>query len=81
VARLLFVVSRDHHAVYETLRRGFAESSELTIILDRRFAERRRHDIGPPGAERRKWQRRQPPDPKYTGVGWRVVPRPDVPAR
>jgi hypothetical protein len=76
MAQLLFVVSRDHHAVYEDLRQAFAESSGMTIVLDRRFAERRRRDVGPPGAERRKRQRREPIDPQYNSIGWRVVRRP-----
>lgn len=75
--RLLFVVSREHRQVYDELRRAFLDCADVVIVLDRRVDERRRHDVGPPGVERRQGQRRQPPDPQYASIGWRAVRRPD----
>jgi hypothetical protein len=73
---LFFVVSRDYRHVYDDLRGAFAESEDVVIVLDRRFGERRHEHRGPPGGERRKADRRQPPDHRFSSIGWRIVRRP-----
>ena len=73
---LFFVVSREYRHVYDELRAAFRESADVTIVLDRRFGERRRERLGPPGDERRKADRRRPPDDRFASIGWRIVRRP-----
>lgn len=72
---LFFVISREYRHVYDELRRTFAASADVVIVLDRRFGERRRERRGPPGAERRKAERRQAPDDRFASIGWRIVRR------
>jgi hypothetical protein len=74
---LFFVVSREYRHVYDDLRAAFAESADVVILLDRRFGERRRAHGGPrTGDERRRGERRQPPDDRFASIGWRIVRRP-----
>jgi hypothetical protein len=73
---LFFVVSREYRHVYDELRAAFRESADVVIVLDRRFGERRRQHLGPPGAERRLADRRRPPDDRFASIGWRIVRRP-----
>ena len=77
VMALFFVVSRKYRHVYDELRGAFAESADVVIVLDRRFADRRRGESRPPaGDERRKGERRQPTDHRFASIGWRIVRRP-----
>src|SRR5947207_8963851 len=54
---LLFIVSREAFDHYEHLKRVFADTSRVTIILDRRRGERRKTSSAR-GAERLKADRR-----------------------
>jgi hypothetical protein len=96
VSRRLVIVSRDDDALYEELRRLFADISGIEIIRDRRRSERRRRadrrtkDTPPSSVrwvERRKSTRRRserrsaPADPNLQARGWCVVPQPDQPGR
>ena len=76
VMMLFFVVSRGYRHVYDDLRAAFKESPDVVIVLDRRFGERRHAQQEMPGAERRKAERRQPPDDRFASIGWRIVRRP-----
>lgn len=53
VRRLLFIVSRAHPDLYDSLTRTFAGDDTVQVILDRRLGERRRR----PGARRRERRR------------------------
>jgi hypothetical protein len=75
VMALFFVVSREYRHVYDELRGAFRESPDVAIVLDRRFGDRRRQRGEPPCEERRKAERRQPPDDRFASIGWRIVRR------
>jgi hypothetical protein len=66
MARHLFIVSRLQPDLFAYLAREFASEADVTVLLDRRHAERRRHPHGggPPADERRHGQRRAPSDVK-----------------
>lgn len=72
---LFFVVSREYGHVYDDLRAAFRESADVAIVLDRRFGDRRRQQGELPREERRKAERRQPPDDRFASIGWRIVRR------
>jgi hypothetical protein len=67
--RFLIVVRRDRVRAFHSLREAFAPES-VTVILDRRFAERRR-SVEEVGGERRRVERRAAPLPSW-GT-WGVV--------
>lgn len=57
VTRHLFVVSREKRWLFDYLQERFADDPKVTIVLDRRLAERRqRHDR--PAIDRRRAERR-----------------------
>lgn len=66
MARHLFIVSRLQPDLFAYLAREFASEADVTVLLDRRHAERRRDAPGggPPGGDRRQAQRRAPSDVK-----------------
>lgn len=73
MAELLFVVARERSDLYEHLRRAFADTPAVEIILDRRRGERRQLQTPPP-VERRQRERRQrdvSSDVRY--LGWALV--------
>ncbi len=41
--RYLFIVARGHPDVYADLQRQFRENPEVEVLVDRRLAERRKH--------------------------------------
>src|SRR2546422_7305606 len=55
-ARLL-IVARPHADLYEYLHARFSDDANVTVILDRRLAPRRRRPV-PAAAERRRAERR-----------------------
>ena len=57
--RWLFIVRRDMEALYEHLRRAFAGSPVVEVILDRRHGERRRRGV-PVTEDQRRGDRRWP---------------------
>ena len=71
---LLFIVSREAFDHYEHLKRVFADTSRVTIILDRRRGERRKTSSAR-GAERHKADRRSRPliDERLRRQGWAIV--------
>jgi tetratricopeptide (TPR) repeat protein len=71
----LFVVARDNASLYEYLKQEFA-GEPVTVVLDRRRAERRGRDDGPPGSERRSQERRRSGwgDEALRSRGFMVVP-------
>jgi hypothetical protein len=73
MADLLFVVARDRQDLYEHLRRAFADTPAVDIVLDRRRTDRRQSSASPP-VERRQGERRtrdMTGDVKY--LGWALV--------
>ena len=58
---VLVVVGREQPELYEYFRRGFAGTSSVQVVLDRRVGERRgRRDGHGPAHDRRKGDRRRP---------------------
>jgi hypothetical protein len=73
MAELLFVVARDRKDLYDHLRRAFADTPAVDIILDRRHGERRQLTT-PPAAERRRRDRRtNDVSGDVTYLGWALV--------
>jgi hypothetical protein len=60
--RGLLIVARDQMALYDYLQSAYGDSAELMLILDRRQGDRRRADR-PVHDERRRRERRSPPEP------------------
>jgi len=58
--RGLLIVARDQTDLYESLQYAYGDSETITVLLDRRLAERRRA-VQPMMAERRRGERRSPP--------------------
>ncbi len=56
--RLVFTVGRSRRALYDSLRRTFADDDFVQVILDRRVAERRLRRARPRPSERRRAERR-----------------------
>jgi len=57
----MFIVARRHPELYDYLGAQFADDPNLTIVLDRRLASRRRRAL-PAAAERRRVDRRWRPE-------------------
>lgn len=57
--RGLLIVARDQVDLYESLQYAYGDSETITVLLDRRLAERRRA-VQPMMAERRRGERRSP---------------------
>jgi len=78
--RHLMVVARDAAELYASLKRTFAVSDGIDVILDRRFGERRQR-AAPVPVDRRLGERRARPPLKSTEDNSRFrVHRPDTPA-
>ncbi|HYS17154.1 MAG TPA: hypothetical protein VET45_09550 [Candidatus Binatia bacterium] len=60
-ATRLLIVARPHPDLYEYLRARFCDDANVTVILDRRLATRRRRPV-PAAAERRRTDRRSQPE-------------------
>jgi len=74
VERLLFIVSQSRRELYESLRVVLGQERGVEVILDRRVAKRRRHEV-PPAMERRRYGRRarRLEDTEIQTRGWTVV--------
>lgn len=59
-ARGLLIVARDQGDLHEALQHACGDDADLTVLVDRRHAERRRTMRPVPG-ERRHWDRRSVP--------------------
>jgi hypothetical protein len=57
----LFIVAQRHPELYEYLSSRFADEADVSVVLDRRLAARRRRAL-PAAAERRRTERRSRPD-------------------
>jgi hypothetical protein len=68
MALLLFIVSREDPALFQSLRREFAAEPDIEVILDRRVE-------GDPGGGPRERERRQRPeiDERLYSLGWAIV--------
>jgi hypothetical protein len=76
----LFVIARYNAELADYLKHEFA-GEPVTVILDRRQAERRQRNDGPAGAERRRTDRRRQPavDETLRARGFVVLPIPPKP--
>jgi hypothetical protein len=61
MAHYLFIVSRQHQALYDHLLERFADDPSAEVVLDRRQRERRERKI-PSTLDRRRADRRQRPE-------------------
>ncbi len=82
LGRLLFIVGPERRALYDSLRRTFANDDFVQVVLDRRTAERRRRRPRGRDSERRQAERRAEREIDrqlgvrgYAVVGVRTVPR------
>jgi hypothetical protein len=73
MAELLFIVARERQDLYDHLRRAFADTPAVEVILDRRVGERRQHPL-PADTERRQRDRRlRDISSDVQGLGWALV--------
>jgi len=71
---ILMVVSRDNPGLYDYAAREFADSGEITVVLDRRTTDRRRAPDGSVKIERRRADRRRyAVDHRLRTIGWAFV--------
>jgi len=59
MARFLYVTARDRRDMYEKLKADFAGQTDVEVILDRRYRERRTVTLEPTANLRRGDRRRQ----------------------
>ncbi len=59
--RYLFIVARDQPELCAHLEREFVSEEGVTVVLDRRWTERRRFRTAPPNGDRRRTERRAHP--------------------
>ncbi len=69
----LLIVPRDRRDLYEYLKRQFSEVKNFEVLLDRRLGDRRQR-AEPHEPERRRAQRRRPPN-SYRRTDWFVIAR------
>lgn len=71
--QLLYLVARDQQKLYAYLVRCFANETNVTIIRDRRFGDRRRRNV--PSVEQRRGERRRRPevDERLRTLGWATI--------
>jgi hypothetical protein len=73
----VFIVQRERTELFEYLREHFADEPDVSVILDRRTAERRRSDHrrgpAPPGVDRRAGDRRRTPAAGWTPFGYTLT--------
>ena len=72
---ILMVVSRNNPGLYEYAAREFANSDEITVVLDRRTSDRRRArgDVTVDVERRRADRRRYAVDHRLRTIGWAFV--------
>jgi hypothetical protein len=74
MGRLVFIVSRQRPDLVAYLRREFAGSPDIEVIVDRRTGTRRRGEASTtPGDRRRSARRRSPVDDRLQSLGWAIV--------
>lgn len=83
IRRILFIVGQGRRALYDSLRRTFADDDFVQVVLDRRVADRRRRRPRPPRTERRQTERRAEEEIErqlhargYAVLGVTALPRP-----
>ena len=73
----LVIVRRGQFSTFKMLSDQFADDPEVRVIWDRRQGTDRRHQARPTPAERRREERRRPPNTSWTLLGYMVVNAPD----
>lgn len=71
--RLLFIVSRRDLDRYDYLKKTFRGEARMDVVLDRRRAERRRHDVHPAEERRRGDRRKLDPSENLKSLGWAMI--------
>ena len=59
MAGILMIVARDRPDLYDRLRQEFNGDRAVSVVLDRRFGERRRDSVEATAAEQRSAERRR----------------------
>jgi len=67
------VVARDREALYHHFKESFADNATISVVLDRRRAERRTVVSGRSNERRRSDRRWRPVDEQLRVLGWAVV--------
>jgi hypothetical protein len=70
MASVLMIVARDHADLYERLRREFDNDRTVSVVLDRRFGERRRVSLAVSADQRRAERRQRDVDEDLRRLGW-----------
>ena len=72
MAGILMIVARDRPDLYDRLRREFNSDRAVSVVLDRRFGERRREAAEATSAEHRlaERRRRRDIDDGLQRLGW-----------
>jgi hypothetical protein len=67
----VYVVSREHPPVFESLGRAFAKDPDVQVLLDRRLRDRRRAEPGDGSRSRRVRERRRGTErEQLRDLGW-----------
>jgi len=74
---MLFIVARDQPALYEALRREFANEAEIEVVLDRRHGE---SDQSPRGSHEER-RVRADVQSQLRSLGWAFVRAPRLPSQ
>ena len=67
---LVYVVSREHVPVFESLERAYSEDPEVSVLLDRRVDERRRSATRRPDTRRSGERRAGAEQDELHALGW-----------
>jgi hypothetical protein len=74
MAELLFIVARERRDLYDHLRRAFADTPAVEVILDRRVGDERRQQPLPQENEQRHRERRvRDVTGDVQSLGWALV--------
>jgi len=71
---LLMIVARDRPMLFEKLLDEFDGDASVSVVLDRRFGERRRQPLSVTAEQRRADRRRMRVDEDLRRLGWATVP-------
>jgi hypothetical protein len=77
MAQLVFIVSRHRPKLRDYLQREFADNAEVTVIVDRRIADRRLEEALRSPDRRHNSRRQGFIDERLRSLGWAIVWRDD----
>ena len=73
MASVLMIVARDRAELYDRLCQEFHADHGVSVVLDRRFEERRRRAHAITAEQRRADRRQRHVDDQLRGLGWVTV--------